>query len=125
MPCGSSPKGIEVVKVNKEEVQSIILMTLRELKRQNLLKDTYSVVLKEVEPVIKEYFHRKNNKEIELFLVKYSDDPYIDIIYLHYRDSITIERIAELMDKDISTIKRNKKRLIISMYEHMEGSYEY
>lgn len=111
--------------MNKEEVQSIILMTLRELKRQNLLKDTYSVVLKEVEPVIKEYFHRKNNKEIELFLVKYSDDPYIDIIYLHYRDSITIERIAELMDKDISTIKRNKKRLIISMYEHMEDSYEY
>ena len=111
--------------MNKEEVQSIILMTLKELKRQNLLKDTYSVILKEVEPVVKEYFCRKNNKNIELFLVSYSDDPYIDIIYLHYRDGITIERIAELMNKDISTIKRNKKRLIMTMYDQLEGINGY
>lgn len=98
--------------MNREEIQTIITMTICELKRQGMLKDEYTVILKEVEPVIKEYFQKKNNKAIERFLIERSDDPYIDIIYLHYRDNITIERIAECMAKDTSTIKRNKKRLI-------------
>lgn len=105
--------------MDKSEVQSIILMTIQELKRQGMLKDTYSVILKETEPVIKEYFTKKNNKNIERFLREYSDDQYIDIIYLHYRDCITIERIAGALDKDVSTIKRNKKRLIMRLYDRL------
>lgn len=106
--------------VNKEDIQNIITMTIIELKRQGMLKDEYSVVLKETEPVIKEYFKKKNNKTIEYFLIEYSDDPYIDIIYLHYRDGITIERIAECMCKDASTIKRNKKRLIKAIHSRLD-----
>ena len=102
--------------MNKEEVQAIVVMTITELKRQGMLKDRYSVILKETEPVIKDYFRKRNNKELEGFLIDYSNDQYIDIIYLHYRDGITIERIAELLDKDASTIKRNKKRLIMAIY---------
>lgn len=110
-----------MVQLDREEVQSIILMTINELKRQGLLKDTYSVILKETEPVIKNYFCRKKNKQVERFLVEYSDDPYIDIIYLHYRDAITIERIAGILNKDVSTIKRNKKRLIMQLYDLLEA----
>lgn len=106
--------------MNKEEIQNIVTMTIIELKRQGMLKDEYSVVLKETEPVIKEYFKKKNNKTIEYFLIEYSDDPYIDIIYLHYRDGITIERIAEVMCKDASTIKRNKKRLIKAIHSRLD-----
>lgn len=106
--------------MEKEEVQKIIIMTINELKRQGMLKDTYSIVLKEIEPVIKEYFSKKNSKKIEKFLIKHSDDPYIDIIYLHYRDQMTIERISDILGKDVSTIKRNKKRLIMSAYNLLE-----
>lgn len=105
--------------VNKEDIQNIVTMTINELRRQGMLKDEYTVVLKETEPVIKEYFLKKNNKVIEYFLIEYSDDPYIDIIYLHYRDGITIERIAECMYKDTSTIKRNKKRLIKAIHSRL------
>lgn len=105
--------------MNKEEIQNIIIMTISELKRQGMLRDEYTIILKETEPAIKEYFQKKNDKEIEFFLVEYSDDPYIDIIYLHYRDNITIERIAECMGKDVSTIKRNKKRLIKVLYNRL------
>lgn len=101
-----------MVHVNKEEIQNIITMTINELRRQGMLKDEYSVILKDTEPRIKEYFQKKKDKTIERFLIEYSDDPYIDIIYLHYRDGVTIERIAECLNKDNSTIKRNKKRLI-------------
>lgn len=105
--------------MNKQEIQNIVTMTIYELKRQGMLKDEYTVILKDVEPVIKEYFQKKNNKEVECFLIEYSDDPYIDIIYLHYRDNITIERIAECMGKDTSTIKRNKKRLVKAIYNRI------
>lgn len=111
--------------MEKDEVQRIVLMTIRELKRSGMLKDEYTVVLKEVEPVIKEYFQKRNNKKLDFFLSEHSDDPYIDIIYLHYRDNITIDRIAECLVKDVSTIKRNKKRLIMSIYNMLEVDYEY
>lgn len=105
------------------EVQMIVRMTIKELKRQGMIKANYVTVLKEVEPVLREYFRKKENKKIEFFLRDRSDDTYIDILYLHYRDNITIERIAEVLEKDVSTIKRNKKRLIMSIYELLEESY--
>lgn len=103
--------------MDKGEVQIIVMQTIKELRRQGLLKDDYSVMLKEIEPEIRLFFNKRQNEGIERFLYDYSEDPYIDIIYLHYRDNVTIERIAEVMDKDISTIKRNKKRLIKKMYD--------
>lgn len=109
--------------MEKEEVQAIIRMTINELKRQGMIKANYVTVLKEVEPVLREYFRKKNNRQIEYFLHDRSDDPYIDILYLHYRDNITIERIAVALEKDISTIKRNKKRLIMCIYEQIEESF--
>lgn len=106
--------------MDRDEVQSIVQATIAELKRQGMLKDQYSVILKEIEPVIRDYFIFKNNKNVELFLREHSDDPYIDILYLHYRDGMTINRMADALDKDLSTIKRNKKRLIRCMYEMLE-----
>lgn len=110
--------------MNKQEIQSIVIMTIRELKRQGMIKDRYVIILKEVEPVIREYFEKKNNKELEYFLIDHSDDPYIDIIYLHYRDGVTIEKIAECLGKDVSTIKRNKKRLLVNIYDTLMEVYE-
>ena len=106
--------------MDKAEVQSIILMTIQELKRQGMLKDRYNLILKDTEPAVKEYFLNKENKKIGLFLRDFSDDPYIDIMYLYYRDGITLEKIAAMLDKDVSTIKRNKKRLLTELYELLE-----
>ena len=106
--------------MDKREVQAIVYMTIQEFKRQGLLKDRYSLILKDVEPVIREHFFTENNVKIQNFLIDFAYDPYIDIIYLHYRDNLTIERIASVMDKDVSTIKRNKKRLISKIYELLE-----
>lgn len=109
--------------MNKTEIQNIVKITIGELRKQGLLKDEYSVILKELEPELKKYFNEKNDKIIECLLHKYSNDPYIEIIYLHYRDNVTMERIAEYMGKDVSTIKRNKKRLISNMYRDLREVY--
>ena len=106
--------------MEKSEVQAIVYMTIQEFKRQGLLRDRYSVILREVEPVIKDYFFKKNNSIIQKFLRDYSDHEYIDIIYLHYRDELTLVEIAGIMGKDDSTIKRNKKKLIMEIYNRLE-----
>ena len=55
-----------------------------------------------------------------LYLTTFMDDEYIDIIYAIYRDGNTQEWLAEYLGVDVSTIKRNKKRLITKIYELLE-----
>jgi RNA polymerase sigma factor (sigma-70 family) len=55
---------------------------------------------------------RKFISIIDNALRKIGDDPYFGIIQLKYFDEKTREEIAELMGVDVSTITRNKNRLI-------------
>ena len=45
-------------------------------------------------------------------LAKLKDDPYFEIIPMKYFENKTREEIAEYFDVDVSTISRNKNRLI-------------
>mgnify|MGYP003465036329 CR=1 FL=1 len=58
--------------------------------------------------------------KLKTALEVFRNDMYIDIINLYYRDGETIERIAEELDVDISTVTRNKKRLCLSLYNALE-----
>ena len=102
-----------------EQIREIVKITIEELTDKKLLKsDNYTVILKKVELALDHFFNNVGNaKKVGYALNQLSDDPYIDIIFLQYRDYKTLEWIAEYYDKDISTIKRNKKRLILSIYE--------
>lgn len=102
-----------------EQIREIVKITIEELTNKKLLKsDNYSTILKKVELALDHFFNNVGNaKKVGYALNQLSDDPYIDIIFLQYRDYKTLEWIAEYYDKDISTIKRNKKRLILSIYE--------
>ena len=102
-----------------EQIREIVKITIEELTDKKLLKsDNYTVILKKVELALDHFFNNVGNaKKVGYALNQLSDDPYIDIIFLQYRDDKTLEWIAEYYDKDISTIKRNKKRLILSIYE--------
>ena len=104
-----------------EQIREIVKITLDELGQRKLLKDDYSIILPFVEDKLKDFFNSKGGKsKVGYALNMLSDDIYIDIIFLHYRDEKTLEFIAELMNVDVSTIKRNKKRLIYKIYELLE-----
>lgn len=51
-------------------------------------------------------------KVIEAALAKLKDDPYFEIIPMKYFEGKTREQIAEHFDVDVSTISRNKNRLV-------------
>lgn len=108
--------------MTESEIKKIIQLTIDELiGRQLINPDTYQAVLKVIEPELMAFFNNKTDNRIGRILMRLSSDPYIDIIFLQYRDGITLEKIAEYMRKDVSTIKRNKKRLMLSIYELWEG----
>lgn len=102
-----------------EQIREIVKMTLDELTQRKLIKDDYPIILGEVERKLKAFFDNKGNG-VSHALNHLSDDPYIDVIFLQYRDGRTLEWIAECMEVEVRTIMRNKKRLIMRIYELME-----
>lgn len=102
--------------MTQDEVKQIVRITLDELLADGLV-DKYKLINREVSHRLEEYFCKKNDKDIARALHQLSDNPYIDIIYLQYRDCKTLEFIAEYYDVDVSTIKRNKKTLIEKIYK--------
>lgn len=104
-----------------DQVREVVKITLDELTQRKLIKDDYSVVLSVVDSKLTEFFNNKGDGNgISYAINSLSDDAYIEIIFLQYRDGKTLEWIAEFMEVDVSTIKRNKKRLINKIYELLE-----
>ena len=104
-----------------EQIREIVKITLDELTQRKLIKNNYQNILRIVEKNLKDFFNNKGNtRKIGYILRQLSDDQYIDVIYYHYRDHRTLEYIAEALEKDVSTIKRNKRRLITAIYNMLE-----
>lgn len=107
-----------------EQVREIVRITIDELasiNSVNMDKVRYETKKRIVEKKLKDFFNNKGDGNgISYALKILSDDMYIDVIYLQYRDGKTIEFIAEVLEKDVSTILRNKKRLVKKIYELLE-----
>ena len=101
-----------------EQVREVVKITLDELALKNMLSDPYPIILKEVEKELQSYFKNKSKKVLPA-LRQLSDDKYIDIIYFQYRDSKTLEWIAEYLDVSVRAVKYNKKRLITAIYNYL------
>lgn len=110
--------------MNTEDVKNIVRLTVKELLNNNCLivpNADYRTILRAVELNLFSLFNSQgDNTAIISALNKLAGDPYINIIFLQYKDNITLERIAEYFNKDVSTIKRNKKRLIKELYRLMD-----
>ena len=105
-----------------EEIREIVKITLDELTHRKLIVTEYPVILKEVENRLKEFFNDKGDGNgVSYALKQLLNDPYIDIIFLQYRDGKTVECIAENLNVEVRTIMRNKKRIITKIYEILEG----
>lgn len=107
------------MSMTPDQIREIVKMTLDELTTRKLIKDDYQSVLRAVEIRLKTYF-TGTDKGVRYALNMLADDEYIDLIYLHYRDELTLEAIAEVLSVEVRTILRNKKRLIYKIYELLE-----
>jgi hypothetical protein len=104
-----------------EQIREVVKMTVDELTQRKLIKEEYPVILGVVEKKLHEFFNnRGDGNGISYALNQLSNDAYIEVIFLQYRDGKTLEWIAEYMDVEVRTVLRNKKRLITKIYELLE-----
>lgn len=109
--------------VTPEEIKEVVSVTLDELIARKLINpEKYQYILQAMDKKLYSFFNNKGDSAgVRYALRQLSDDPYIDVIYLQYRERKTLENIAEYMEKDVRTIKRNKKRLIIQINNLLES----
>lgn len=112
--------------MNDDDVKQIIADTVNEtvmkLKMSGLMKDTRKTAYQKTEELLRNYntFSKVEDQPSTVKLVKIindaldeiKDDPYYEIIPLIYFENETREYIAEEFDTTVTTISRNKNRLV-------------
>lgn len=106
---------------DKQLIQATVNETIRQLKRNGLLKSVTDLAYHEATAVLKRYYEEgENNAAVAAALQELEGDTYFKIIPLYFNYGYTIEEIAEVFDVEISTISRNKKRLSLEFYNLIE-----
>lgn len=108
---------IDVQKIIEDTVNATVL----KLKMTGLMKDNRKSAYQKTEELLRNYetfkksdqpYTKKLVKMIDDALESISDDIYYEIIPMTYFDNETRENIAEYFNTTITTISRNKKRLV-------------
>lgn len=110
-----------------DEIKSIISQTVDQtvlkLKLSGLMKDNRQTAFQKTEEILRNYNQLKKSYSedgtakkfvdiIDNALKELLDDLYYDIIPMMYFENQTREAIAEYFDTTVTTISRNKTRLI-------------
>lgn len=111
--------------MNDSEIQKIIANTVNttvlKLKVAGLMKDNRKTAFQKTEEILRSYnaFTLSNQPQTKKLLLRINealgtikDDPYYDLIRLIYFEGRTREEAADYFDTSVTTISRNKSRLI-------------
>lgn len=106
----------------KEIINDTVNATVLKMKMVGLLKDDRRTAIEKTEELLRNYpiFKEIKDKEYTVKLVakvdealrKISEDPYYDVILMFYFESRTRENIAFEYETSVTTISRNKTRLL-------------
>ena len=101
----------------KEIVKAAVVETVKELRKNGLLKRSDDVAYAEISERLFEYYRApEKDPAMEAALDKISGDYYFPAIKMYYQNKLTIDWIAEDYHVEISTVSRNKKRLCLRLY---------
>lgn len=110
------------VEVN-EIIEETVNRTITKLKLSGLMKDNRQTAFQKTEQILKNYNELKKaysedgtaKKFVDIVddaLNKLMDDAYYDIIPMIYFENQTRETVAEYFNTTVTTISRNKRRLV-------------
>lgn len=107
-------------KVIEDIIHTTVKQTIRELVQEEYIKDSSDIMYSESSKLLFNYF-KNGSRDIKITkaLEDFKHDSYLDVLYLYFQDHCTIENIAELLNVDVSTIVRNKKRLCLEIYKRI------
>jgi DNA-directed RNA polymerase specialized sigma subunit len=106
----------------KEIIEETVNETVLKLKMAGLLKENRRTAIEKLEELLKNYpkFTKIKGKpdteklveRVQEALMRISSDPYFEVIELFYFEGYTREYIAHRFDTTVTTISRNKTRLL-------------
>lgn len=102
--------------LDEADVKRIVQLTIKEMRKQELLQDAESAAYKEISERLNAYYIGIHDDDLQAALDEVKDDRYFDIITMFYFERYTVEQIAERLDVDVRTVSRNKKRLCLDIY---------
>lgn len=125
------PKLIEIVDAKREEIDELQTHGLRQTSKSVVVWSPKSnvqdgTVLEEdtVQRAVQRIQNDIDRLEYSIYTVenaldKIKNDPYYDVITLKYFDGLVNEAIADELQRDTSTITRNKNRLVSALATYL------
>lgn len=111
-----------ILKRDRKIIEQTVNETVLKMKMAGLLKENRKTVTEKLEELLRNYktFKKIQGKEKTAELVKRMDealesiidDPYYSVIEYFYFEGYTRERIADIYNTTVTTISRNKTRLL-------------
>lgn len=105
----------------KQIINETVNMTILKLKTAGLIKDNRKTANQKTEELLRNYYAfcesdepyaKKIVEKIDTALERISEDKYYDIIPFYYFEKESRESIAEYYDTTVTTVSRNKTRLL-------------
>ncbi len=104
--------------MDKEAVKEIVRETVSEMMSQNLVKYDEDIAYRIMGKQLFAYFENEEaDKKIKAALQEIDGEDYACIIRMCYKEKKTFLEIAEELECDISTVTRNKKKLVLKVYD--------
>lgn len=99
--------------MTESEVKQVVKETINELRKQGLLKDARYTEAAEM--LTRFYADGETDLVIRSALKTISSDQYFKLIPLAYDYGYSNNQLAEVFGVDVTTVKRNKKRLCLQI----------
>lgn len=112
----------------KTFISDIVNQTVLKLKMAGLMKDDRKSAYQKTEELLRNYnafahsdqpYTKKLVRRIDDALERIQNDDYIDLIVMHYFEGKSREEIAEFYDVTVTTVSRNKTRLIETLKTYL------
>ena len=111
------PEDMIAEELIQELVKGTVVETVKELRKNGLLKRSDDVAYSEISERLFEYYRNPDrDKAMTEALAKIEGDYYFEILPQFYRSKVTIDWIAEGYHCEVSTITRNKRRLCLKLF---------
>lgn len=108
------------LQMTDADVKKIVKATIKELRRDGLLKDWRAQAYQDIGERLYRYYGGAEDADLQAALDDLRSDYYFRVIPLYYGERWTIEALAEQMHVEVSTITRNKRRLCLAIYDTVE-----
>lgn len=103
--------------MSEADIRKVVNATIDAMLKRNMIRFNDNMILSAAGNILTRYYNGDiTDAAIDDALNILKDYTYSEVLRMYYHDHMTLEEIAERYNVDVSTIRRNKKKLCIKFY---------